>query len=225
MKLIEYLNEKFPSVELIPSVYEQWEIGVHFSLGEGIYQFKENDELNLERFHTAYRQTLTIFDELFDWDDDLFLVTNIYKWKKQQQLRKLKVYQPNLRDKKNLKKLQVKTYPYPFEEEEKENYEMQQFSLKCKVSDIELEGLLKASLNEDFPSLKPRFGCDSAQYPDVFFVNITKDIIFFVYDDRGCEVIAQKADGLGQLYEKFYDWVDEIDRERIEKGLGIYVNK
>ena len=221
MKIADYLNEKFPTVVLVPSVYYQWDIGIHFSLGEGIYQFKENGELNLEMFSTAYKQTLTIFDELFDQNDDLILVTNNYKWKKQLQTTKLKVYQPNLRDKNNLKKLQSKTYPYPFEEEEKEDYEMQQFSLQCEVNDINLEGLLKASLNEDFPSMKPRFGCDSVHYPDVFFVNTTKDIIFFVYDDRGCEVIARTAEKLRPLYEKHYDWVDEVDRGRIEKGLGM----
>lgn len=221
MKIVEYLNEKFPTVELVSSVYYQWDIGIHFSLGEGIYQFNENGGLNLERFSTAYKQTLTIFNELFDKNDDLFLVTNNYKSKKQRKTTKLKVYQPNLRDKNNLKKLQVKTFPYPFEEEEKEDYEMQQFSLQCKVSDINLEGLLKASLNEDFPPKKPRFGRDSIYYPDVFFVNITKDIIFVVYDDRGCEVIARTADQLRSLYEKHYDWVDEFDRERIEKGLGM----
>lgn len=221
MKIVDYLNEKFPTVVLVPSVYYQWDIGIHFSLGEGIYQFKENGELNLEMFSTVYKQTSKIFDELFDQNDDLILVTNNYKWKKQQQTTKLKVYQPNLRDKNILKKLQSKTYPYPFEEDEKENYEMQQFSLQCKVSDINLEGLLKASLNEDFPPMKPRFGCDSVYYPDVFFVNTTKDIIFFVYDDRGCEVIALTAEKLRPLYEKHYDWVDEVDRERIEKGLGM----
>ncbi|KAA0955444.1 DUF3885 domain-containing protein [Sporosarcina sp. ANT_H38] len=218
MNIMEYLNEKFPTVELVPTVYYQWDIGIHFSLGKGIYQLRENGELNLERFRIGYKQTLTIFKELFDQNDDLFLVTNIYRQKTQQPTKKMKVYQPNLRDKNKLKQLQVKTYPYPFEENEREEYEMQQFSLHCKVNDIRVNGLLKAAINEDFP-LKPRFGGDSVHYPDVFFVNITKDIIFFVYDDRGCEVISRTADRLRPLYEKYYDWIEGVDRERIQKGL------
>ena len=94
---------------------------------------------------------LTIFKELFDQNDDLYLVTNIYRQKTQQLTKKMKVYQPNLRDKNKLKQLQVKTYPYPFEEDEREEYEMQQFSLQCKVNDIRVKGLLKAAINEDFP--------------------------------------------------------------------------
>ena len=220
MNIEEYLNENFPTVKLVPTIYYQWDIGIHFSLGEEIYQFKENDKLNLERFNTVYKQTLTIFNELFDKDDDLVLVTNIYRQIKQQKINKLKVFQPNLKDKSKLKQLQVKTYPYPFEVDESGEYEMQQFSLCCKVKDIRVDGLLKGAIHEDFP-LKPRFGADSVHYPDIFFVNITKDIILFVYDDRGCEVIARTTHRLRSLYEKYYDWVEDVDRERIEIGLGL----
>ena len=127
MNIMEYLNKNFPTVELVPTVYYQWDIGIHFSLGEGIYQLRENGELNLERFRTGYKQTLTIFNELFDQNDDLFLVTNIYRQKTQQLTKKMKVYQPNLRNKNNLKQLQVKTYPYPFEEDEEKNMKCNSF--------------------------------------------------------------------------------------------------
>lgn len=220
MNIEAYLIKNFPTVDQMPSIYYQWDMGNHFSLGEEIYQFKEKDTLNLERFNTVYKQALTIFNELFDQDDDLFLVTNRYRLKGQQKTNKMNVYPLNLRDKRKLKKLRVKTYPYPFEVDESDEYEMQQFSLGCKVKDIRIEGLLKGAIHEDFP-LKPRFGADSVYYPDIFFVNSTKDIIFFVYDDRGCEVIARTPDRLRTLYKKYYDWVDSVDWERIEKGLEL----
>ena len=51
---------------------------------------------------------------------------------------------------------------------------------------------IKAVCHEDF-TLKPKLGSKSyAYYPDVFFINATKNIIFFIYDDRGCEVVAKK---------------------------------
>ncbi|MCH1624853.1 DUF3885 domain-containing protein [Ferdinandcohnia quinoae] len=215
MKIIDYLKEKFPSLELVPSIYYQWDIGIHFSLGGDIYQFKENDELNLERFQLVYTQASTIFDELFDQDDDLFLVANMYKHKTNEKcIRKLKVYHPFIKCKSNLNRIQVKTYPYPFEGDGAVEYEMQQFSLLCKPGDLRVNKLLKAACNEDFP-LKPRFGGYSISYPDVFFVNITKDIIFFVYDDRGCEVIALDAEQIHPLYENHRDWVEEGDKKPI----------
>jgi len=109
----------------------------------------------------------------------------------------------------------VKTYPYPFEGEEAEEYEMQRFSLMCKRKDLHVPELLKAVCHEDFP-MKPGFGRDAIDYPNVFFVNITKDIIFFIYDDHGCEVIALDADPIYQPYQKYQDWLDEMDRKRIE---------
>ncbi|MFB7138489.1 DUF3885 domain-containing protein [Gottfriedia sp. NPDC056225] len=222
MNLQHYLKEKFPTVELIPSIYYQWDSGIHFSLGGDLYQFKEKDKLNLDMFKLVYEQTLTIFNELFDQDDEVFLVTNLYKHKtKEKRIKKLKVYKRFLKNKNDLNKIHFKSYPYPFEMDDAEEYEMQQFSLNCKRKDLRVHQLLKAACNEDFPSLHPRFGGYSIGYPDIFFVNVTKDIIFFIYDDRGCEVIARDVDRLRLLYKKYFDWVEDIDRKRIESGLGI----
>ncbi|PEJ51771.1 hypothetical protein CN692_22625 [Bacillus sp. AFS002410] len=222
MNLKDYLSDKFPNVELIPSVYYQWDFGIHFSLGGNIYQFKKHDELNFDRFRLVYKQTSTIFNELFEEDDDLFLVTNLYKHKtKEKRIKKLNVYKRFLKNKNDLNKIQVKSFPYPFEMDDAEEYEMQQFSLKCKRKDFNVHQLLKAACNEDFPPLNPRFGGYSIGYPDVFFVNVTKDIIFFIYDDRGCEVVARNVERLRLLYKKYFDWVEDVDRNRIENGLGL----
>ena len=39
MDLDEYLNTFFPGLILKPSLYHQWDIGLHFELGEDIYLF------------------------------------------------------------------------------------------------------------------------------------------------------------------------------------------
>ncbi|WP_439846465.1 DUF3885 domain-containing protein [Bacillus subtilis] len=208
MKIMEYMEERFQNLEFIPSIYNQWGIGIHFCLGKNIYQLKENEELNLKRFQVVYEQITILFNELFEQNDDIFLVTNMYKHKKEKCIRKLKVYQPFLKCKNHLNQILVKTYPYPFEINKAEEYEMQQFSLLCKPRDLRVTELLKAASNEDFP-LKPKFGGYSIDYPDVFFVNITKNIIFFIYDDRGCEVIALDFKRIHPLYEKYHDWVEE----------------
>ncbi|MEC1581886.1 DUF3885 domain-containing protein [Bacillus subtilis] len=208
MKIMEYMEERFQNLEFIPSIYNQWSIGIHFCLGENIYQLKEKEELNLKRFQVVYEQITIIFNELFEQNDDIFLVTNMYKHKKEKSIRKLKVYQPFLKCKNHLNQILVKTYPYPFEIDKAEEYKMQQFSLLCKPRDLRVTELLKAASNEDFP-LKPKFGGYSIDYPDVFFVNITKDIIFFIYDDCGCEVIALDFKRIRPLYEKYHDWVEE----------------
>ncbi|ASB70087.1 uncharacterized protein S100333_02195 [Bacillus subtilis subsp. subtilis] len=37
MNLMGYMEERFPRLELIPSIYNQWSIGIHFYLGGEIF--------------------------------------------------------------------------------------------------------------------------------------------------------------------------------------------
>lgn len=68
-----------------------------------------------------------------------------------------------------------------------------------------------------FPTLYPRLGSkQEISYPDVFFVNATKDIIMFIYDDRGCEVIAKNKEIIRYLYEKYKNWIPCYERESID---------
>ncbi|WP_430623552.1 DUF3885 domain-containing protein [Lysinibacillus fusiformis] len=85
---------------------------------------------------------------------------------------------------------------------------MSQFSLKCHKQDIHYVSLIKAACNEDF-RLKPKFGT-GYNYPDVFFINLTKNVIFFIYDDRGCEVIATNKETIKSLDLKFRNWIDNL---------------
>lgn len=83
---------------------------------------------------------------------------------------------------------------------------MQQFSLACQPRDIHIEKLLKSTIHEDFP-LKPEFSKDLPHYPDLFFVNATRHIIFFVYDDRGCEIIVKEIGLLHKLQVRFAPFI------------------
>lgn len=65
---------------------------------------------------------------------------------------------------------------------------------------------VKAASNEDFP-LKSKFGG-----------NIGDSDVFFIYDDRGCEVIACEANLIRPVYEKYYGWVEEVDKKGLNKG-------
>lgn len=193
MHVKDYLSETFHNLDLIPSIYHQWHNGIHIELGEDIYQLLDDNQINMELFHLVYSQTSTIFNALFDTDDELYLVTNLYKMKNTKG-KKAHVFKPYVRNKDLLYKIQVQTLPYPFDllEDDKELFEYQQLSLLCKPKDIRIPALLKAACNKDFPTLKPRFNA-FVDYPDIFFINKSKDIIFFIYDDRGCEILTKES--------------------------------
>lgn len=51
---------------------------------------------------------------------------------------------------------------------------------------------------------------------DVFLINATKDIVMFMYDDRGCEVIAKNKEIIRDLYKKYKEWIPDYERESID---------
>lgn len=203
MELREYLAEFFPGLILKSSLYHQWDIALHFELGQEIYQFNENDKINLERFEAVYCQALAIFNELFSEQDDIFLVVNVYHRKSvKARTKRINVYHRFIKNK-NLKyKIQQTIFPFVFDDEDAEELYTSQFCLKCSKRDIRYQLLIKAACNEDF-RLKPKLGgMNGSYYPDVFFVNISKNLIFFVYDDRGYEVIAADKETILPLYQQ-----------------------
>ncbi len=178
MELREYLITTFPGLILKPSLYNQWDIGIHFELGEGIYQFKD-DKLNLKRFDRVYSQALSIYNALFLDQDEIFLITNINQHKAYKNRRnRIKVYNRYMKNKDLKFHLKQKTFPYVLDDEADEYY-TSQFFLKCRKPDFRYLLLIKAVCNEDFP-LKPKLGGEyDSYYPDVFFINTTKNLIFF----------------------------------------------
>ncbi|MCT8140293.1 DUF3885 domain-containing protein [Anaerobacillus sp. CMMVII] len=207
----EYLKTTFPGLVLKPSLYHQWDIRIHFEFGEGMYQYNNDGSLNLEMFERVYSQASSIFNYLFSEEDEIILATNVYHRKSyKNNRRRVKVYERFLKNKDVKYKVKVETLPFAFDdEEEADEYYTSQFSVKCRKRDINYQLLLKASCHEDFP-LKPKFGGNNGSYyPDVFFINVSKNIIFFIYDDRGCEVIADNKEVIRTLYKAYKDWVAE----------------
>ena len=58
----------------------------------------------------------------------------------------------------------------------------------------------------------------------VYFINPDKDIIFRMYDDRGCDVFGLNKDTLMPLYQKFRKWILDCNRIEIDGAFkeGLY---
>ena len=52
-------------------------------------------------------------------------------------------------------------------------------------------------------------------YP-IFLINAKKDIVMFMYDDRGCEVIAKNKEIIRDSYKKYKEWIPDYERESID---------
>ncbi|MES5938767.1 MULTISPECIES: DUF3885 domain-containing protein [unclassified Bacillus cereus group] len=220
MRLKEYMNETFPGVTLVPHISFQWENYLYFDFGKGKHQNLEGtDDLNMEYFSQLYTYNKHLFEDIFSKEDEVFLVTNVYRFKKEnvKNPQKINIYRRFIHNRDLKYHIRQETIPFLFEEEA-DLYCTYQFSLKCFACDIKYTPLIQAANHEDFLDLYPRFGRKKEiSYPDVFLINATKDIIMFIYDDRGCEVIAKNKETIRNLYEKYKEWIPDYERESIDK--------
>lgn len=220
MQLKEYMNQTFPGVTLVPHIYFQWENYLHFHFGKGKDLYVERtDAVNREYFTQLYTYNKYLFEDIFSKEDEVFLVTNVYRFKKEnvKNPQKINLYRRFIHNRDLKYHIRQETIPFVFEEEA-DLYCTYQFSLKCFACDIKYMPLIQAANHEDFPGLYPRVGRKKEIfYPDVFLINVTKDIIMFIYDDRGCEVIAKNKETIRNLYEKYKEWIPDYERESIDK--------
>lgn len=83
-------------------------------------------------------------------------------------------------------------------------------TLKCNVSDVKYINMIKAICNH-YMDFQPKI------YHDVFFINKTKNTIFHIYDDRGCDVLSSDKESIGHLYKNYNDWILDYGRSAIDK--------
>ncbi|WP_010096248.1 DUF3885 domain-containing protein [Ornithinibacillus scapharcae] len=224
-KLNHYLESNFPGLLVKPSLYHQWSKGIHFDLAKGLYQLKsDTDDLNPEYFDTVYKQAIALFEALFSADDKIILVTNIYQNRDfvRKSNKKIKVYRHFIKGKDVRIRLGQQILPFMFDDEDDmEGKCTSQFYLECQKEDIRYPILIRAICNQDFHSLKPRLYNPYELYePDVFFINMTKNLIYYIYDDRGCEVIASDIETIRPIYAKFESWIGDYCREEIEQRFA-----
>lgn len=121
MQLKEYMNQTFPGVTLVPDIYSQWENHLHFDFGKDKYQIVGGtDDLNMGYFSQLYTYNKYLFEDIFSKEDEVFLVTNVYRFKKEniRNPQKINVYNRFLK-KRDLKfRIRQETLPFLFEDEE-----------------------------------------------------------------------------------------------------------
>lgn len=215
--LNRFMEEYFDRLELRPPLFYLWKYGIRFEISNPDLSF--GDKANLEQ---VYERSAGIFNRVFEENDEILLVMNVYceKGSKLLQKRPLNLYRKYVKNKDTLKKLEHTVLPSVFlgddDGDDYKNEVTHRFVLICPKNEIRYIQLLSAIAYEDFghPSciLKgfPRNGYD------IFFVNLTKKIIYHLYDDRGCDVIASDKEEIRFFYEEYKEWILDYDRKEIE---------
>lgn len=210
MRLKEYMLETFPNLELRPPLFYNGDIGIRFKLGvnydcTNIYE-------NCPYLEGVYNRAITLFQSLHSKTDDMYIVVDVNDYADGETFKhKLNIFSKYVKEKSDLFKLQKNTIPYVFPEDDEDGlYKTHRYTLKCKVSNLKYIPMIKAICNQDM-GIKPRI------FHMVYFININKNTIFHIYDDRGCDVLATSPNTIRNMYHTYNDWVLEYDRNKIDK--------
>lgn len=211
-----FMKEHFNNLILRPPLFYSWKYGIRFEISMPGAEHEDNS--NLQQIKD---RSTGIFNHVFQDADEILLITDIYcdKYNTFLQNRPINVYRKYVKNKDLLKKLQHSILPHLFEEEDDGDYDelaTHRFLLPCKKSDIRYLQLLVAISYEDFPHPTQILRRNMAAGYDIYFVNVTRKMIYHLYDDRGCDVIAANKEDLRTLYTECDEWILDYDREQID---------
>ncbi len=209
MLLNNYMNTNFPALELRPPLFYSWDIGIRFELGvnwEREYDYPDNPYIL-----GCYHRAISLFKALHSPEEDIYVVMDISDFHKRRNIRRNLGNFSSYVEKFLLYRLshEIKDYVFP-EDDEAGIYKTHRFTLKCKAADLNYIPLLKAICNQDL-ALKPSI------YHRVYFINIDRKTIFHVYDDRGCDLLAESPENIRSIYKTFNDWILDYDWNMIDK--------
>ncbi|WP_225744815.1 DUF3885 domain-containing protein [Marinilactibacillus sp. Marseille-P9653] len=203
MYLDDFMQQHFPNLELYPSLFYKWGIGIRYELGQ-----EKNDSLE-SYLYDAYKRAKTLFEFLHQPDDTILIVIDVSDKETGKPFeRQLKNFAPYV-DKHLLFKIQYQQLHSTDLEDDIDPFPVHRFTLRCQTAELQYAPMLKALCNQDF-SIQPSLS------HFVYFININKKTIFQVYDDRGCDVIARSPDALKEAYTTFNDWILDYDRLKID---------
>lgn len=205
-----FLEEHFEGLTLKPALFYSYKYGIRFEISmPGV---EHGEKKNLLQMQERMNE---IFHRVFTDEDEMLLVTDIHCDKNDTFLQKrpTKVYQKYIKNKELRKKLQHKMNPSVFLEEDMVTH---RYVLACKKNDIRYQPLLTAISYEDFPHPSQILRGNFRASIDIYFVNVSKKMIYHLYDDRGCDVIASNKNELLLLYKDLNNWILDYDRGKID---------
>ncbi|MGM0969588.1 MAG: DUF3885 domain-containing protein [Bacillota bacterium] len=203
-----FLKSHFPDLVLTPSLFYGWPFGLRFEVADWSLGKKS---VVLEK---AGDRALEIVRYAFDPEDDILFVTDVYTQHEHELMKqKLLVYQKYVRRQvRNRLRHELLTYVRP---ELDEPLTLERFTLSCQLQDIRLHPLLQAMCQEDFYA--PNQIMKGKLDYEIYLINLSKQMIFHLYDDRGCDLIAADAERLRPVYEGLQHWLLDYDRAQMDR--------
>jgi hypothetical protein len=189
--LDRYLNDKFPGLKLESPLFYNADVGIRFEIGNPDPLVSDEKYREQVRFRTTQ-----LFKKAHSDGDEIFIVLFLdVKRNSKSKPYKIKVFKKGVKSRITLKKLNCNSIMVS--DEEDDEWVSFRYVLSCKASDIKPAMFLFAHYR-------------------IFFVNITRNTIFYLYDSRGLDIVSTTKAPLQHLYFNYNHWILDYDRESID---------
>ncbi|MEK7432769.1 MAG: DUF3885 domain-containing protein [Cyanobacteriota bacterium] len=188
-----YLKNRFRITNLFKNnPIQKGGLYLRFDLGD------KYENKGVERVNKATIKALEIFNSIFNnKEQEIWLLVNQFE-------------ENNiLKNSNKYLHKQIKNYFFKeFREFEFEDIIINQIFIKIKLNNLNYENILNGIANREM-GFMPIIG------QIVYFIEPQKDIIFYMYDDRGCLVISNKVENISYLKDKYYNYINLYDLNKI----------
>lgn len=206
MNLNKYLQVNFPSLEIKKPLFYNYDYGLRYEVGIpslSIYKDNNQEVLNKEYFEKALYRAKKLFETIFEPDDNICIVFQKYS-EGRQRIQKNSYIFKSINHFDKIEYLKVKKLYR--EEQHSKNEHYRRIAIHTKLNNIDYSTIINKAIYTDF----------EGSNIESFFINIDKDVIYNIYDDRGLDIIAKDKKILKKLYTEFNDWILDYDREKID---------
>lgn len=203
-----FYKTNYSDIQLLYPVFYTFPIGIRFEMGRDD-QFdwgssKKNNKKELSNYlaQALFRAT-SIFKELFNDDDTIYIVINSFEDDPNDLADSdISVVRPlieNIREE----------YSYDFVSADGD-FSCKRFVLCTEVKAMKTEELLDNIICSDIYGMVTLSSC-------VYIFNKRSGVLYYLYDDSGLDIVANKKEKLLAVYNKYNNWILAYDRKQIEK--------
>lgn len=210
--LYSFLDKNFEGLTLEPPLFYSWKNSIRFEISNPMIPHNAKEYLI-----QPFQRSISLFKKVFEEKDEILFVTDVLTSSNNHFLQKkpLNIYKKYLKDKDKLYKLQHQLLIRVFEDEA-DQMVIHRFVLQCNKDAFRYVPLLKAICYEEFAHPSTILKNNQESGYEIYFINLSKKIIFHLYDDRGCDILSADKEGIRYLYREFNDWILHYDRKEID---------
>jgi len=193
-----YCIQNFGEADLAAPLFYRFPIAIRYEIGTCF-------SYDSQYVRASVCRAFNIFNELFQSNDTIYIVVNSFE------------HDTDTNDLTGNDISTIKTFIKKFIDEctflyqpKEDTWSCKRYVIKATVDNVDISRLLEEIVWSDVDG---RNNLASG----VYFINPRNHIIFYLYDDRGLDIVANKVSTLTRIYEKYNNWILNYDREQIDR--------